>query len=120
MTGSKVEDLPPDWWGFKHGFVSGGLLGAKPAKKKSTRTADTHNRNERAMFFEEDQENLYKLVQVCVLFWNFFSLNTILWAMFSLNFCNPLSSEIINMEYLVQSLNLCQLHISWKFLNGAG
>ncbi|KAG6782824.1 hypothetical protein POTOM_012244 [Populus tomentosa] len=63
VTGSKVEDLPPDWWGFKHGFVSGGLLGAKPAKKKSTRTADTHNRNERAMFFEEDQENLYKLVQ---------------------------------------------------------
>ncbi|KAJ6943554.1 hypothetical protein NC652_009112 [Populus alba x Populus x berolinensis] len=63
LGGSKVEDLPPDWWGFKHGFVSGGLLGAKPAKKKSTRTADTHNRNERAMFFEEDQENLYKLVQ---------------------------------------------------------
>lgn len=53
------------------------------------------------MFFEEDQENLYKLVQVCVLFWNFFSLNTIFWAMFSLNFCNPLSSEIINMEYPV-------------------
>lgn len=63
LGGNKVEDLPPDWWGFKHGFVSGGLLGAKPAKKKSTRTADTHNRNERAMFFEEDQENLYKLVQ---------------------------------------------------------
>uniref|UniRef100_A0A6M2EHX2 G-patch domain-containing protein n=1 Tax=Populus davidiana TaxID=266767 RepID=A0A6M2EHX2_9ROSI len=63
LGGSKVEYLPPDWWGFKLGFVSGGLLGAKPAKKKSTRTADTHNRNERAMFFEEDQENLYKLVQ---------------------------------------------------------
>lgn len=86
MTGSKVEDLPPDWWGFKLGFVSGGLLGAKPAKKKSTRTADTHNRNERAMFFEEDQENLYKLVQVCVLFCNFFSLNTIFWAMIFFEF----------------------------------
>ncbi|KAJ6415131.1 hypothetical protein OIU84_004012 [Salix udensis] len=63
LGGNKVEDLPPDWWGFKYGFVSGGLLGAKPTKKKSTRTADKHNHNERAMFFEEDQENLYKLVQ---------------------------------------------------------
>ncbi|KAJ6703543.1 G PATCH DOMAIN CONTAINING PROTEIN [Salix viminalis] len=63
LGGNKVEDLPPDWWGFKYGFVSGGLLGAKPTKKKSTRTADMHNHNERAMFFEEDQENLYKLVQ---------------------------------------------------------
>ncbi|KAJ6705511.1 G PATCH DOMAIN CONTAINING PROTEIN [Salix purpurea] len=63
LGGNKVEDLPPDWWGFKYGFVPGGLLGAKPTKKKSTRTADMHNHNERAMFFEEDQENLYKLVQ---------------------------------------------------------
>ncbi|CAK7335608.1 unnamed protein product [Dovyalis caffra] len=63
LGGSKVEDLPPDWWGYKYGFVSGGLLGAKSTKKKSTRTANAHNCKERAMFFEEDQENLYKLVQ---------------------------------------------------------
>ncbi|CAN8245437.1 unnamed protein product [Cochlearia groenlandica] len=53
----KIEEPSPDWWGFKSGFVSGGLLGAKSGKKKSSKT------NKRRMFSEDDQENLYNLVQ---------------------------------------------------------
>ncbi|CAN6971069.1 unnamed protein product [Brassica rapa subsp. trilocularis] len=53
----KIEEPSSDWWGFKSGFVSGGLLGAKPGKKKSSKS------NERKMFCEDDQENLYNMVQ---------------------------------------------------------
>ncbi|KFK40479.1 hypothetical protein AALP_AA2G001000 [Arabis alpina] len=53
----KIEAPSSDWWGFKFGFVSGGLLGAKSGKKKSSKS------NERKMFSENDQENLYNLVQ---------------------------------------------------------
>ncbi|KAG2277433.1 hypothetical protein Bca52824_059988 [Brassica carinata] len=53
----KLEEPSSDWWGFKSGFVSGGLLGAKPGKKKSSKS------NERKMFCEDDQENLYNMVQ---------------------------------------------------------
>ncbi|WZZ86201.1 G-patch domain-containing protein 1-like isoform X4 [Brassica napus] len=53
----KIEEPSSDWWGFKSGFVSGGLLGAKSGKKKSSKS------NERKMFCEDDQENLYNMVQ---------------------------------------------------------
>ncbi|RID44581.1 hypothetical protein BRARA_I01365 [Brassica rapa] len=53
----KIEEPSSDWWGFESGFVSGGLLGAKPGKKKSSKS------NERKMFCEDDQENLYNMVQ---------------------------------------------------------
>lgn len=58
---SDVE-LPADWWGHKYGFVSGGFLGAE-SKKRKLAPAD----KERTMFFEQDQENLYNLVQVYIL-----------------------------------------------------
>ncbi|KAK4435402.1 G-patch domain-containing protein 1 [Sesamum alatum] len=52
-----VQDVPPEWWGYKLGFVTGGLLGAESRRKKSLLS------NERKTFNEDDQENLYKLVQ---------------------------------------------------------
>lgn len=55
MAGN-TQEVPPDWWGRKLGFVVGGMLGAESKRKKSL--------NKRAMFNEDDQENLYKLVQV--------------------------------------------------------
>lgn len=54
-----LKDISPDWWGFKYGFVSGGLLGAE-----SRRKLKNVNPQERTAFHEDDQENLYKLVQV--------------------------------------------------------
>jgi Pin2-interacting protein X1 len=50
-----------NWWGHKFGYVSGGFLGAKSRKKKSSTQKDP---NARQMFGEDDQENLYNLVQV--------------------------------------------------------
>ncbi|KAG6391093.1 hypothetical protein SASPL_148842 [Salvia splendens] len=50
----KNQDVPIDWWGFKLGFVVGGMLGAESRRKKSL---------ERTMFNEDDQENLYNLAQ---------------------------------------------------------
>ncbi|KAL5209032.1 hypothetical protein ABZP36_004655 [Zizania latifolia] len=58
-TVSQADDL--NWWGHKYGFVSGGFLGAKSRKNKSSATKGTSNA--RQMFGEEDQENLYNLVQ---------------------------------------------------------
>ncbi|XP_010473644.1 PREDICTED: nucleolin [Camelina sativa] len=52
----KIEEPSSDWWGNKFGFVSGGLLGAKSGKKKL-------KASERKMFSENDQENLYNMVQ---------------------------------------------------------
>ncbi|KAL2648561.1 hypothetical protein GLYMA_05G211800v4 [Glycine max] len=57
--GSQYPAIPPDWWGYKYGFVSGGFLGAELKKKKSM----ISGKAERTAFFEEDQENLYNLVQ---------------------------------------------------------
>ncbi|XP_043718432.1 G-patch domain-containing protein 1 [Telopea speciosissima] len=60
--GTMDKDVSPEWWGYKLGFVSGGFLGAQHATKKaSSETAQSCNK--RTAFFEEDQENLYKLVQ---------------------------------------------------------
>ncbi|XP_071708284.1 G-patch domain-containing protein 1-like [Rutidosis leptorrhynchoides] len=53
------DRISPDWWGNKCGFVSGGFLGAQSRKRKSE---DSQN-HKRTAFHEEDQENLYKLVQ---------------------------------------------------------
>lgn len=52
----RTQDVPSDWWGYKLGFVGGGMLGAESRRKKSL---------ERTMFNEDDQENLYNLAQVC-------------------------------------------------------
>ncbi|KAK7358574.1 hypothetical protein VNO77_00508 [Canavalia gladiata] len=61
--GSHNSDIHPEWWGYKYGFISGGFLGAESKRKKSTISGNAKNRAERTAFFEEDQENLYKLVQ---------------------------------------------------------
>ncbi|GMJ06244.1 hypothetical protein like AT1G63980 [Hibiscus trionum] len=60
--GDVSESVPPEWWGHKYGFVSGGLLG-ESTRKKSIKTGKSKNLTERTVFFEDDQENLYKLVQ---------------------------------------------------------
>ncbi|GMI64051.1 hypothetical protein like AT1G63980 [Hibiscus trionum] len=60
--GNKVESVSPDWWGYKYGFVSGGFLG-ESTRKKSFKTGELKHSTERTVFFEVDQENLYKLVQ---------------------------------------------------------
>ncbi|KAK9277315.1 hypothetical protein L1049_006855 [Liquidambar formosana] len=61
--GIRDEDVSAQWWGHKYGFVSGGFLGAQARRKKSILTENAQNCNERTVFCEEDQENLYKLVQ---------------------------------------------------------
>ncbi|XP_027341855.1 uncharacterized protein LOC113854814 isoform X2 [Abrus precatorius] len=61
--GSTYPGIPLDWWGYKYGFVSGGFLGAESKKRKSLMSGSAKNMAERTAFFEEDQENLYKLVQ---------------------------------------------------------
>lgn len=58
-TVSQADDV--NWWGHKFGFKSGGFLGAKSRKNKSSATKGTSN--VRQTFGEEDQENLYNLVQ---------------------------------------------------------
>ncbi|KAK2984581.1 hypothetical protein RJ640_018959 [Escallonia rubra] len=63
VEGNEEKEVSPDWWGSKYGFVSGGYLGAKARKKKSLSTDEAQNVNKRTAFHEEDQENLYKLVQ---------------------------------------------------------
>lgn len=61
--GSKCPDIHPEWWGNKFGFVSGGLLGAASKKKKSSTSEIAKSGMARTPFFEQDQENLYNLVQ---------------------------------------------------------
>lgn len=65
VTGSKYPDIPPEWWGYKFGFVSGGFLGAASKKKKSSTSESAKSGMARTPFFEQDQEDLYNLVQVC-------------------------------------------------------
>ncbi|KAG8375018.1 hypothetical protein BUALT_Bualt10G0055900 [Buddleja alternifolia] len=60
---AKDQDVPLDWWGHKFGFIPGGLLGAESRRKKSLLSGNDKNPNERTTFNEEDQENLYNLVQ---------------------------------------------------------
>ncbi|KAK6935432.1 hypothetical protein RJ641_035587 [Dillenia turbinata] len=61
--GNDDSNVSENWWGHKHGFVSGGFLGAESKKRKLVQIKNAQNCNERKMFFEEDQENLYNLVQ---------------------------------------------------------
>lgn len=63
IEGNMGKDIPPDWWGYKYGFVSGGLLGAQSRKRKPVKPEHALNCLERTPFHEEDQENLYNLVQ---------------------------------------------------------
>nr|KJB52199.1 hypothetical protein B456_008G250200 [Gossypium raimondii] len=60
--GDTAESVPPEWWGHKYGFISGGFLG-ESTRKKSNKTGECKILNGRTVFFEDDQENLYKLVQ---------------------------------------------------------
>ncbi|CAL5437543.1 unnamed protein product [Camellia sinensis] len=60
---NESKDVSPNWWGYKSGFVSGGYLGAESRRKKSLPTENGQNSWNRVAFHEEDQENLYKLVQ---------------------------------------------------------
>ncbi|XP_062030703.1 G-patch domain-containing protein 1 [Rosa rugosa] len=53
------KEIPPNWWGHKYGFVPGGLLGAELKRRKLEKS----QANERTMFYEDDQVNLYNLVQ---------------------------------------------------------
>lgn len=62
-TEGKPDENLPEWWGSKYGFVSGGFLGARSTRKKIVGSKDAGKSYERTAFFEEDQENLYKLVQ---------------------------------------------------------
>lgn len=59
----KDKDEFAKWWGHNYGFVSGGFLGTQSRKRKSDSSKDSDSSNIRKTFAEEDQENLYKLVQ---------------------------------------------------------
>ncbi|KAI4326893.1 hypothetical protein L6164_019415 [Bauhinia variegata] len=63
VEGSKGQTVSPEWWGYRYGFISGGFLGAESRRKKSAISENTKNTGERTMFYEDDQENLYKMVQ---------------------------------------------------------
>ncbi|XP_068308294.1 G-patch domain-containing protein 1 [Pyrus communis] len=58
--GQVCKEIPVDWWGHKYGFIRGGLLGAEMKRRKLEMS---QNGNERKMFHEDDQVNLYNLVQ---------------------------------------------------------
>lgn len=62
MTEKKNVEYPPEWWGYKFGFISGGYLGAQSKKRKAA-AVNAPSGKKRIGFAEEDQENLYKLVQ---------------------------------------------------------
>jgi Pin2-interacting protein X1 len=80
VTEDKVEVVSAEWWGYKYGFISGGFLGAKSSRKKSLMTEEAQTHNERTVFFEDDQENLYNLVQVCNLFFQTLSLQHVTYS----------------------------------------
>lgn len=60
-------NMPSDWWGVKHGFVRAGAFGqsyCSKVQKGLNQEAEIIRSNGRASFCEQDQEDLYKLVQV--------------------------------------------------------
>ncbi|ONK55938.1 uncharacterized protein A4U43_C10F2490 [Asparagus officinalis] len=59
--GPRDEEELAQWWGHKYGFVSGGFLGSQSRTSKSRLLKNSSDT--RKPFAEEDQENLYKLVQ---------------------------------------------------------
>ncbi|KAF6157601.1 hypothetical protein GIB67_037174 [Kingdonia uniflora] len=58
------KEVVIDWWGNKLGFVSGGYLGSAAEKPLKAQTSD-----KRTAFHEDDQENLYNLVQGKMIGW---------------------------------------------------
>ncbi|KAG6542823.1 hypothetical protein Mapa_015727 [Marchantia paleacea] len=63
-----LPPLPADWWGNKYGFVRAGHLGAQrdPPKVRTgdeNATATSRDPSMRTAFREQDQEDLYNLVQ---------------------------------------------------------
>eukprot|EP00249_Psilotum_nudum_P019336 c27200_g1_i1 orf=2-1363(-) len=78
--GSKDEDFAEEWWGKKHGFIRGGLLGERTQCNEKTLTDDRVETSDlntggwtaevkreeppiRSCFCEQDQEKLYNSVQ---------------------------------------------------------
>lgn len=65
------KDVPLDWWGHRNGFVWGGFLGTRSSKGKTLASRKSECSSTEpinvAAFAEQDQENLYKLVQVLAL-----------------------------------------------------
>lgn len=63
--GTKDKEVPVEWWGHKYGFMSGGFLGEQTRRRKPCLAKDSQSSasDDRKTFAEEDQENLYKLVQ---------------------------------------------------------
>jgi hypothetical protein len=64
IEGEKSAPLPEiaaDWWGTKYGFVRSGALGSKV---RETVNGERPSENGRTRFSEQDQENLYNLVNV--------------------------------------------------------
>ena len=59
-----LEELAADWWGTKYGFVRGGALGSKQVKVRETVNGERPGQNGRTQFSEQDQENLYNMVNV--------------------------------------------------------
>ncbi|CAN6481101.1 unnamed protein product [Victoria cruziana] len=61
------KDVPLDWWGHRNGFVWGGFLGTRSSKGKTLASRKSECSSTEpinvAAFAEQDQENLYKLVQ---------------------------------------------------------
>lgn len=69
-----VGNMAIEWWGTKHGFVRAGALGQNTsqnardekestANKSQTQDLEAIRSNGRTSFCEQDQEDLYKLVQ---------------------------------------------------------
>ncbi|KAK8969994.1 hypothetical protein KSP40_PGU003735 [Platanthera guangdongensis] len=63
QEGTRVTEKSGQWWGEKYGFVSGGFLGSQSRSTKELLVKKSVGSAERNTFGEEDQENLYKLVQ---------------------------------------------------------
>jgi Pin2-interacting protein X1 len=58
----QVQELAADWWGTKYGFVRGGALGSKQVQVRETVNGERPSENGRTQFSEQDQENLYNMV----------------------------------------------------------
>ncbi|KAG0563031.1 hypothetical protein M758_9G189000 [Ceratodon purpureus] len=57
-----MQELAADWWGSKYGFVRGGALGSKQVQVRETVNGERPSQNGRTQFSEQDQENLYNMV----------------------------------------------------------
>lgn len=62
-NGITSKDIPEDWWGHSHGFVSGGFLGASLTMFLPSKSLQLCKSEIWHGFLEEDQENLYNIVQ---------------------------------------------------------